>query len=154
MSEISDKVMNFAKPIVEDLGYELVEVEYAKKFDGYTLTLFIYNKDNPITLNDCEKVSRTLDEPLDELDPTKGQPYNFNVSSLGLDRPIKTDGDFSRNINKEIEIKLYSPIDKKKQYVGYLRDFNKDTITLEIKGNKIIEITRAQIAKANLAIHF
>lgn len=153
MSEISQKVFNFAKPLVEQLGYELVEVEYAKKYGDFTLTLFIYNKDKPITLDDCEKVSRALDEPLDELDPTKGVAYNFNVSSLGLDRPIKTDSDFLRNLGKEIEVKLYSPYEGKKEYEGILLNFDKDTIELEIN-KKTINIKRIQIAKAVLAIHF
>ena len=105
MSEVSLKVEKFAKPIVEELGYELVEIEYAKKNTGYNLTVFIDNKQG-ITLDDCEKVSRALDQILEDEDPTNGEAYIFNVSSVGLDRPLKKDRDFERNLNKEIEVKF------------------------------------------------
>ncbi|MBO7508237.1 MAG: hypothetical protein J6T39_01155 [Clostridia bacterium] len=85
---VSEIVEEMAKPIVDNLGYELVEVKYSKGYSGMELTLFIHSP-NGITLDDCEKVSKAIDEPLDELNPTKDEPYSLNVSSLGLDRPIK-----------------------------------------------------------------
>ena len=83
--------------IIEDLGYELVEIEYIKKADGMNLTFYIDNTDG-IKIEDCEKVSRTIDPILEELNPTDDVPYILNVSSPGLDRPIKTDRDLQRNI--------------------------------------------------------
>lgn len=152
MSEVVEKVEKIARPVVEDLGYELVEVEYAKKFDGYNLTLFI-NNEKGITLDDCEKVSRAMDDLLEETDPTNGESYTFNVSSLGLDRPIKSDKDFQRNLNKEIEIKFYKPFNGKKLITGYLISYNDSTVTIK-SDEKLIEIERNQIAKAVLALHF
>ena len=78
---VSDLVQEMATPIVENLGYELVEVRYAKGFSGMELTLFIHSK-NGISLDDCERVSRAVDEPLEELNPTNDMPYTLNVSSL------------------------------------------------------------------------
>lgn len=152
MSEISEKVQKIAEPIVESLGYELVEVEYAKKYNGYNLTIFISNEEG-ITLDDCEKVSRALDEVLDEADPTNGESYTFNVSSLGLDRPIKTDKDFKRNLGKEIEVRFYKAVNGQKLITGNLVDFDQDTITLT-SGETVTKIERNQIAKAVLVIHF
>ena len=120
---ISEKVEEFLEPIILELGYELVEVEYAKKQNGMNLTVYIDSKQG-ITLSDCEKVHKTIDEPLDELDPTNNAPYTLNVSSCGLDRPLKNDKDYNRNIGEEIEISLYSKVNGKKSFVGKLESFD------------------------------
>ena len=151
MSSVVNKVEENIKPIIENLGYEVVEIEYAKKVNGYNLTIFIANEKG-ITLDDCEKVSKAIDTPLDELNPTNDVSYTLNVSSAGLDRPLKTDADFRRNLNKELEIKLFSPIDGKKVVFGNLVEFDENSITIE--NDKKIKIERKQIAKAVIAIHF
>ncbi|MBQ7307800.1 MAG: ribosome maturation factor RimP [Clostridia bacterium] len=152
MSEVSLKVEKFAKPIVEELGYELVEVEYAKKYTGYNLTLFI-DSEKGITTDDCEKVSRALDQILEDEDPTNGESYIFNVSSMGLDRPLKTDRDFTKHLNKEIEVRFFKHINGKKSITGILESFDEKSINVKC-GKEIINIERAQIAKAVLVIHF
>lgn len=149
---ISDKVYDAIHQIVEDLGYELVEVNYGKTPNGMALTLFIYN-DSGITLDDCEKVSKAVDEPLDELNPTNDTPYSLNVSSLGLDRPIKTAKDAKRNLNKEVEVKLYSAINGKKFFVGLLSDFNDSGIELTTNETKMF-FEFKKIANAVLKIDF
>ena len=117
-------------PIIEALGYEVVEVEFAKKVDGMNLTFYI-DSPNGITLDDCEKVHKAIDEPLDQLNPTADGAYILNVSSCGLDRPLKTDKDLKRNLGKEVDIKLYKAINKKKEFTGKLISFNEETLTLE-----------------------
>ena len=87
-------------PIISELGYEVVDVEYSKKVDGMNLTFYI-DSPNGITLDDCERVHKAIDGPLDELDPTGDATYILNVSSCGLDRPIKTDSDLKR---KEVQV--------------------------------------------------
>jgi ribosome maturation factor RimP len=129
---ISELVSEFATPIVENLGYELVEVKYAKGHSGMELTLFIYSKQG-ISLEDCEKVSRAIDEPLDELNPTNDVSYTLNVSSLGLDRPIKTAKDAERNLNKKIDVKLYASVDGKKVYTGILTAYTEKDITIKLE---------------------
>lgn len=117
-------------PIIENLGYEVVEVEFAKKIDGMNLTFYI-DSPNGITLDDCEKVHRAIDEPLDEINPTGDVKYILNVSSCGLDRPLKTNKDFQRNLGKEVDIKLYKAINKQKEFTGKLVGFTDETITIE-----------------------
>lgn len=154
--KVADAVLEIANPIVSNLGYELVEVEYAKKSTGMNLTLFIYSK-NGITLDDCEKVSKALDEPLEELDPTKGESYTFNVSSLGLDWPIKNEKDINRNINEKIEIKLYAPILNKKVIQGVLIGGNDEEIKfyeLNDKQKQEKTIKFKDIAKVSKLIEF
>ncbi len=117
-------------PIIEKLGYEVVEVEFAKKVDGMNLTFYI-DSPNGITLDDCEKVHKAIDAPLDEVNPTGDGAYILNVSSCGLDRPLKTNKDLKRNLGKEVDIKLYKAIDKQKEFTGKLVDYSDETITLE-----------------------
>ena len=154
MSKISEKVEEFITPMVESLGkdIEIVEVEFAKKYNGDNLTIFI-DKPGGVNIEDCELVHNLVDGPLDELDPTAGKPYTLNVSSPGIDRPIVTDKDFARNIGIEIEIKLFEAINKKKLIVGTLIAFNEDSIIVEINGENL-EIERKKISKSTKFINF
>jgi len=151
MSKVADLVFEVAKPIVEKLGFELVEVSYNKTRDGKDLSLSIYHKDRPVTIEDCELVSKTLDAPLDELNPTNDESYTLSVGSLGLDREIKTDADFNRSLGKELEISLYQMLNKSKNYVGVLESFDEDSITIKTNKEKVI-IARDNIASAKLYI--
>ena len=153
MSKISEKIEEFLTPIVEELGYEIVEVEFAKKYNGDNLTVFIDKPGGGININDCETVHNAIDEPLDELNPTNDKPYTLNVSSPGIDRPIVTDKDYNRNIGEVLEVKLFEAIQKKKLFVGTLIDFNAETVALDLDG-KTLEIERKKIAKATKYINF
>ena len=101
-------------PFIENMGYEVVEVEYVKKSDGMNLTFFI-DKEDGIKIEDCEMVSKSIDGLLEELNPTDNSPYILSVSSPGLDRPLKTDRDLKRNVDKEIEIKKKTKTNGKKK---------------------------------------
>ena len=153
MSKVADVVEEFLSPIVENLGYEIVEVEFAKKHNGDNLTVFIDKKGGGIDINDCETVHNAIDEPLDELNPTNDKPYTLNVSSPGIDRPIVTDKDYNRNIGEVLEVKLFEAIQKKKLFVGTLVDFNDEIVSLDVDGN-ILEIERKKISKATKYINF
>ena len=152
MSKISEEVEKFLTPIVEGLGYEIVEVEFAKKYNGDNLTVFI-DKDGGVGIEDCETVHNAINEPLDELNPTDDKPYTLNVSSPGIDRAIVTDKDYARNIGEELEVKLFEPINKKRILNGTLIAFNKDNVILEIN-NENLEIERNKISKATKFINF
>ena len=123
-------------PIIEELGYEVVEVEYVKKNDGMNLTFYI-DCDGGIKIEDCEKVTKTIDGILDEINPTEDQPYILNVSSPGIDRPLKIERDFKRNIDKLISITLFAKQDGKKVFEGKLTAYDERSVTIEINGNKI-----------------
>lgn len=138
MSErIVDKALKIIKPVVEELGYIFVDLEYKKEFSGNVLALTI-DSPNGITLDDCEKVSKALDVPLDENDITNGASYNFNVSSYGLDRAFKNDYDFNKHINCLVDIKFYVPFKSKKLITALLLDFDNEKIEIEFEGNKEI----------------
>ena len=147
MSKISEQIENFIEPIVTELGYEIVEVEFAKKHNGDNLTVFIDKKEGYIDITDCEKVHNAIDEPLDELDPTMGKPYTLNVSSPGIDRPIVTDKDYYRNLGEMLEVKLFQAIEKKKIFIGKLLSFDETSIELETE-KETVKIERKMISKA------
>ena len=152
MSKVVELVEKSICPIIENLGYEVVEVEYAKKVDGMNLCFYI-DSPNGITIDDCEKVHKLIDEPLDVLNPTGDEKYILSVSSCGLDRPIKTIKDFNRNLNKIVDVKLYVPINKQKLFVGKLISFDDNNVNLEIE-NKLINIPRNKIANVVLHLDF
>lgn len=131
-------------PIIEEMGYEVVDIEYSKKSDGMNLIFYIDNE-NGVNIEDCEKVSKVIDPILDEINPTDDQAYILSVSSPGIDRPLKTDRDFKRNIGNDISITTFSKIDGNKKFEGKLISFDEKQVTIEQK-EKQISIQRDQIA--------
>ena len=137
------------EPTVKELGYELYEVEYQKEFDNCVLTLYI-DRPGGVSLDDCELVSNAVDPILDEADPID-QAYYLSVSSLGIDRPLKIDKDYQRNIGNVLDVKLYAAINGRKEYTGTLIDFDKDSFTLELKkGSITIERKKAALVRPHI----
>lgn len=150
---VKEIVENSIKPIIDELGYELVEVTYLKEFSGMTLTVVIdTEREGGINLNDCETVSKNIDKILDELNPTSDVPYTLNVSSPGLDRPLKTERDFIKNKGKEIEIALYKKYNNKKKYTGILVDYDEESVT--IVNNEKQKFLRSDITVIKPVIKF
>ena len=152
MSKVSEIVYDNLKSIIDGLGYELYEVSYEKKLKDMNLTIFI-DKENGIDINDCVKVHETINPILDEFNPTNDEPYILNVSSLGLDRPLKSTKDFSRNLDKIIEVTLFTKLNDEKFYEGKLLNVDEENIEVELE-KSIIKINRKAIAKAVLKIEF
>lgn len=152
MSKIADSVTALVEPIITANGMELVEVEFKKLYGTPTLIVYI-DKEGGVSLDDCELIHRAIDGPLDDLDPTNGESYNLNVSSPGLDRPLKNARDYAKNMGKEIEISLYTPVDGKKKFVGILESYDGETVVADINGNKI-QLNIKQIAVAKPSVKF
>ena len=143
-SKVVEKCNQHIIPIIEDLGYDVLEVEYAKKVDGMNLTFYIDNQDG-IKIEDCEKVNNAITDVLDEINVSDDAPYILNVSSAGLDRPIKNEKDFKRNFGKLVDIKLYVPQNGKKQFTGVLVGFTENNYTIEANGEKL-EFNKDKVA--------
>ena len=146
---VKDSVTALVQPIVEGLGYELVEVTYKKQHDAMHLTIFI-DSDKPggVSLDDTEIVANAIDAPLDALDPTQGAPFVLNVSSPGLDRPLKTEKEFLKKIDSDVEVSLYKAIDGEKKLVGKLTSYQDGKIVLLTqKGELTIETKDIALAK-------
>lgn len=129
---IEERAYAIITPIVEGLGCEVVEIEYKLIGKNYHLTVYIYKEDG-ITLNDCEVVSKAIDAPLDEADLTAGKNFILDVSSPGLDRKIVTDDDFRRNLGVEVEALLINAIERKKKVVGILASYSDTEFVLDVK---------------------
>ena len=138
-------------PIVDEKGFELVDVEYVKEGSNWYLRAYV-DKEGGITINDLESVSRILSDKLDEEDFIS-DAYILEVSSPGLGRPLKKDKDFDRNMGNEIEVHLYRAVDRQKQFVGLLKAYNADTITIENEdGEQTFQ--KSDIALIRLAFDF
>lgn len=137
---------------VTQLGYELVDVEFAEEGEnGWVLTIYIFHQ-NGVTLNDCEKVSRAVDPILDEADPID-LPYILSVSSPGIDRPLKKPRDFERSLGKEVEVHLYAPINKKKLHVGKLIEADDECIVIDVQGSAC-SFERKVVSLVRPTVHF
>ncbi|WP_316568522.1 ribosome maturation factor RimP [Neobacillus sp. YIM B06451] len=155
MSKVTEVVEELATPIVNDLGLELVDVEYVKEGRDWFLRLYI-DKENGVDIEECGTVSERLSEKLDELDPI---PHNYflEVSSPGAERPLKKEKDFINSIGKNVFIKTYEPIDGEKSFEGTLLEYDGQTVKLEIKvktRKKTVEIPFEKVASARLAVTF
>lgn len=112
MANIEEKVEDLVKSKIEELGYKLYDVEYAKEGKDIFLRIYIDNEKG-IDLTDCEKVSTEINDILDEADYIKTE-YFLEVSSPGIERILRKDSHLEENIGKDIEVKLFKPIDKEK----------------------------------------
>ena len=139
-------------PIMERNGFELVDVEYVKEGSNYYLRAYI-DKEGGITIDDCEAVSRELSDLLDVEDFIP-EAYFLEISSPGLGRQLKKDKDFARSIGEDVEVKLYKPLNKQKEFEGELISFDEENIVLGISEEETMTIPRESIAMIKLAIHF
>ena len=154
MSKSSDyekKTADFVLPILDAKGFELYDVEYVKEGNDYYLRIYI-DKEGGITINDCVEVTREMNEILDREDYIK-DPFIFEVSSPGLDRPLKKDKDFERNIGKQVELKTFKPFDKQKEFIGVLKSFDKDSVTIEFEDGDFTFLKK-DLSLIRLAIDF
>ena len=149
---IEQTIEELVSPIVDDKGFEIVDIEYVKEAGEYYLRIFL-DKEGGISLNDCESVSRELSEILDVKDPIKDN-YFLEVSSPGLDRPLKKDKDFLRYKGRDIEIKLYKPLNGSKQFEGQLVGLDEDKNIVVVIDNNEVEFNKKDVALVRLAIKF
>lgn len=145
MSKIEEKVESLVKPKIEEIGYELYDIEYVKEGKNYFLRIFI-DKETGIDLNDCECVNNAITDLLDNADYIKEQ-YFLEVSSPGIERVLKKDKHLKKNIGEQVEAKLFRKDEfGKKEYVGILDNFDEKTVTLNF-GEFVRTINRKDIAQ-------
>ena len=149
--EYEQKAEALLSPIVESNGFELVDVEYVKEAGNWYLRGYI-DKPGGITVNDCETVSRAFSDRLDEDDFIEDS-YIMEISSPGLDRPLKKEKDFARSIGKLVEIRTYRPIEKQKEFCGELTAYDNNSVTIDEEGTPRT-FDKKDIALVRLAIDF
>ena len=145
MASIEEKVTNLVEPIIERIGYELYDVEYAKEGKNYFLRIFIDNEKG-IDLNDCEKVNDAITDILDTENYIKDQ-YFLEISSPGIERVLRKDKHLEKNIGTDINVKLFKKDENgKKEYLGKLKEYNQNEIFIE-QEEKEIKIERKNISQ-------
>ena len=148
-SNTEQKVLPYLEPITAEHGVELADLEFVKEGANWYLRVYI-DKEGGVTIDDCEAVSRALEAKLDEADPIE-QAYILEVSSPGIDRPLKKDGDFAKYQGEMIDVKLYKAQDGRKQFQGRLLGLADGVVSLEEDG-KTLAFERKDIASVRLAV--
>ena len=146
------KTEDILNPIVDEYGFELVDVEYVKEGSTWYLRAYI-DKPDGISIDDCEAVSRRLSDILDEKDYID-EAYILEVSSPGLGRPLKKEKDYKRSLGKEVEIRTYRMIEKQKEFRGILKAYDKGTVTIVTEEEEEQVFERENIALIRLAFDF
>lgn len=146
-----EEIQNALQPTADEMQIEIVEVEF-KQGHSPALTVYI-DTQTGVDLDTCEKFHRAIDLVLDDLDPTFGAPYTLNVSSLGLDRPLKTARDFEKCMGEKVEIKLYAPLKGKKFLEAVLVGYDENCVSVQDK-NETLKLEKSKIAKICRAIDF
>ncbi|MDO5375606.1 MAG: ribosome maturation factor RimP [Staphylococcus rostri] len=153
MSKITEQVEALIQPVLDDLGYELVDVEFTKEGRDHYLRISI-DKPGGVDLNDCTRASEHISEVMDEHDPIT-QAYYLDVASPGAERPIKKEEDYQKAIGQPVFVSLYAPIEGDKEWLGTLSAVTDETIDMSVKikaRTKVITIPRDKIAKARHAV--
>lgn len=150
--EYEAKTEQLVMPILQANNFELYDVEYVKEVGSWYLRVYI-DKEGGITVEDCELVSRAMNEILDAKDYIP-DAYIFEVSSPGLGRQLKKDKHLAKSIGEEVEIKTFKAINKRKDFDGILCDFDKDKLIIELEDGSKMEFARADIAMVRLALDF
>lgn len=149
--QIIDTVESYLEPILNELHYELVDVEFVKEGPSYYLRIYI-DKDGGVNIQDCQMTSRAIEKVLDEKDPIE-EPYILEVSSPGLDRVLKKDKEFQRFQGRLVDVKLYKAVDGEKQYTATLVNKDDEKLYLDDEGTPL-EFEMKNVAIVRLAITF
>ena len=149
MSRLTEQITALAQPIVEEEGCTLWDVEYVKEAGTRFLRVYI-DKENGVSIDDCERISRRLDPVLDEADPI-AESYVFEVGSAGAERELKRPGDFEQFMGHEVEVKTYKPINGSKAFVGELAGYADGAVTVRV-GADDMTFEKNQIALVRLHV--
>ena len=147
MAKVTDTVAALALPAVEGAGCTLWDVEYVKEAGSWFLRVYI-DKEGGVSIDDCEAVSRPLSDALDEADPIQGS-YTFEVSSAGLDRPLRRPDHFAQCMGRKVDVKLYRPVDGCKEVTGALTGYEDGAVSVDG-----VRFDKKDVAQVRLHVEF
>ena len=150
--EYEEKTEALLAPVLQEAGCELVDVEFVKEGGNRYLRAYI-DKPGGVTIDDCERVSRSLSDRLDEEDFIE-EAYILEVSSPGLGRPLKKERDFARSLGEEVEIRCFRGVDGRKEFDGILKAYDAETVTIQENEDTERTLERSNIALIRLAFDF
>jgi ribosome maturation factor RimP len=148
---ISEQVAGLVERSLADMGFELVDVEYLSMHGKWILRLYV-DKEGGVTLDDCATVSREIGDLIDVKDIIIHE-YILEVSSPGLNRPLKKEKDLKDAIGKKIKVKTVTPVEGRRNYIGYLRDFEEGILYMELESGRV-HLPWKDVVKANLVYEF
>ena len=151
MSKLSERVAGIVRPVVEEEGCSLWDVEYVREAGTWYLRVFI-DKEGGVGIDDCERISRRLDPILDEADPIPDS-YVFEVGSAGAERELKRPSDFAQFMEHEVEVRLYQPLEGRKAWVGVLTGYENGDVSIRA-GKEELRFAKAQLAQVKLHVTF
>ena len=149
--KVTELVTQFAKPLVEEAGCSLWDVEYVREGAERFLRVYI-DKDGGVDVADCERIHRMIDPILDEKDPI-AESYHFEVCSAGIERPLKKPSDFEAFMGSPVLVKLYRPRNGLKEIPGILRGYEDGKITVEA-GKETVTFEKSEVALVRLRVEF
>ena len=150
-ADVIDTIKSLLEPILQEKGFELVDIEYAGAGRGTVLRIFI-DKESGITVDDCADISREFGLLLDVNDVIPSS-YTLEVSSPGLNRVLKNSRDFMRFKGKKVKIRTKEDLYQRRVLIGHLIDFRDDVASIQVEGH-IYHIPFCDIEKANLELEF
>lgn len=151
VTSIKDRIADLVEPILGEFGFELVDVEYLSKYGRWVLRIYI-DKNGGITIDDCAKVSGELGDLIDIKDIINHE-YVLEVSSPGLNRPLRKETDFMRFVGRKIKVRMSVPQKGRRNFTGYLKVFHNRTLVLEME-EELINLPLSEVEKANLVYEF
>ncbi len=149
--KVTECVREFAEPIIESLGCTLWDIEFVREGGEWFLRLYI-DKDGGVSIDDCEAVSRAVDPVLDERDPIPGS-YQFEVSSAGLGRVLRTPAHFEKCLGQDVDVKLYRPRAGAKEFAGRLAGYADGAVTI-VSRDQTMTFEKAEVAQVRLRVEF
>ena len=150
-STITKQISDLIEPVLDEMGFELVDIEYLLKSGRWVLRIFI-DKDSGITIDDCARVSREFGDLID-IEEIIDQQYMLEVSSPGLNRPLKKENDFIRSIGKRVNIKTIKSMEGRANFSGYLKNYQEEILYLETEAG-LITLSLSEIDTANIVYEF
>ena len=157
MAKVKDSVLKEIKPIIAERNDEFVDIEYVKEKGQNYLRIYVDRK-NGIDMDEIAGLSELLSAKLDQIQPDPfPDPYVLEVSSPGIERPIRNETDWQKALNEYVHVKLYQKVEGGKEYEGTLKSYNDSKIELEIKvktKKKVLSLPRKTIASIRFAIEF
>ncbi|MCI9368452.1 MAG: ribosome maturation factor RimP [Oscillospiraceae bacterium] len=147
MAKVSDVVAALARPIAEQASCQVWDVEYVREAGEWFLRVYI-DREGGVDLDCCEAVSRPLSDALDEADPIQGS-YTFEVSSAGLDRPLRRPDHFAQCMGRKVDVKLYRPVDGRKEVTGVLTGYEDGAVSVDG-----VRFDKKDVAQVRLHVEF
>lgn len=152
MKKVTEIVAELAAPVVAENGCELWDVEYVREAGQWYLRLYL-DKEGGVNILDCEAVSRTVSDLLDEADPIDGS-YIFEVSSAGAERALKRPSDFEKFMGSPVLVKTYKSRDGRKEFAGTLAGYDDGAVLLDMGSGEPLRFEKSEIALVRLRVVF